>query len=401
MAERTPSEVWDATTERAGELATTVAEASRVTFRQRLVDLRWSLPAVAQTAIGAAVAWLVATELFGHSNAFFAPISAIIALGLTYGQRTRRALELAFGVALGIGIADAIVIALGSGAWQLALVVALAMLGAIALGGTGLVITQAASSAVLVATIQVPTTFTFTRFVDALIGGTVAVIINLLISPIDPVALARRKADPLLETLAASLDEIAAVLTQRDHDAAIDAIVRARAVDDTVHEFASSVRISVETARYAPARRRRRGEIARFAEAAPQLDLLARNLRVLARGALRAVDLQAHVPSEAVLAIQDLAAAVRALREELLRGKEPELARKAALRAAGRTTLVLEETNNLAISVIVGQVRSMAADLLRGMGMTGEESRVAVRHAAGEVAAEKRAADRAGIPPTG
>ena len=60
---------------------------------------------------------------------------------------------------------------------------------------------------------------------------------------------------------------------------------------------------------------------------------------------------------------------------------------------------MLEETNNLAISVIVGQVRAMAADLLRGMGMTPQESRVAVRQAAGEVAQERRAADRAQAPP--
>jgi hypothetical protein len=158
------------------------------------------------------------------------------------------------------------------------------------------------------------------------------------------------------------------------------------------------VRVSVETARYAPARRRKRGEIARFAEAAPQLDILARNMRVLSRAVLRAVDLDAHVPPEAILAIEDLAVAVRALREELLHGEAPERSRQATLRAAARTTLVLEETNNLAISVIVGQVRSMAADLLRGIGMTGEESRVAVRRAAGEVAAERRAADRAATP---
>jgi len=400
VPDRSASDVWDATTERAGEMASNVAEASRVTARQRVSDLRWSLPAVAQTAIGAAIAWVLATDVFGHPNAFFAPMSVIITLGLTYGQRTRRAVELSFGVALGIGVGDAIIIALGSGAWQLALVVALAMLVAIVLGGKGLAVTQAATSAVLVATIQVPTGFTFTRFFDALIGCGVALAINLLIAPLDPVALARRTAGPLLTQLAGGLDAVALALQARDHDAAVDALLQARAIDDAVHEFASGVTVSVETARYAPLRRRHRGEIDRFAQAAPALDLLARNTRVLARGVLRAVDVDAHVPPEAILAIHDLAAAVRCLQEELLSGQQPRTATRAALRAAGRTTLVLEETNNLAISVIVGQVRAMAADLLRGMGMSPEESRVAVRHAAGEVAAEQRAADRAQAPPT-
>ena len=52
-----------------------------------------------------ACAWrwhLVATELVGHPKPFFAPVAAIITLGITVGQRGRRAAELALGVAVGI-----------------------------------------------------------------------------------------------------------------------------------------------------------------------------------------------------------------------------------------------------------------------------------------------------------
>ena len=37
------------------------------------------------------VAWLVATEVVGHARPFFAPVSAMITLGLTQGERGRRA----------------------------------------------------------------------------------------------------------------------------------------------------------------------------------------------------------------------------------------------------------------------------------------------------------------------
>ena len=42
----------------------------------------------------------------------------MITLGLTQGQRGRRAVEVVLGVTLGIAIADLLVILLGTGWWQ-------------------------------------------------------------------------------------------------------------------------------------------------------------------------------------------------------------------------------------------------------------------------------------------
>src|SRR3712207_8609245 len=47
----------------------------------------------------------------------------------------------------------------------------------------------------------------------------------------------------------------------------------------------------------------------------------------------------------------------------------PEEARRWALEAARTATEILEERHELAISVLVGQVRSAAVDLLRSTGM--------------------------------
>jgi hypothetical protein len=40
---------------------------------------------------------------------------------------------------------------------------------------------------------------------------------------------------------------------------------------------------------------------------------------------------------------------------------------------------VLEQTTNLSVSVIVGQVRSTAVDLLRSVGMDPDEARARIR----------------------
>jgi redox-regulated HSP33 family molecular chaperone len=105
---------------------------------------------------------------------------------------------------------------------------------------------------------------------------------------------------------------------------------------------------------------------------------------VLARGAIRAVQLDENVPPEVADALGELAAAVRALAAALDSDHDFAAAREHAGRAAGIATLVLEGTTNLSVSVIVGQVRSTATDLMTGTGMSYDEATVAVREAISE-----------------
>ena len=53
-----------------------------------------------------------------------------------------------------------------------------------------------------------------------------------------------------------------------------------------------------------------------------------------------------------------------------------------AVEAARHASAVLEQTTNLSVSVIVGQVRSTAVDLLRTTGMEPAAARARVRDAA-------------------
>jgi hypothetical protein len=57
-----------------------------------------------------------------------------------------------------------------------------------------------------------------------------------------------------------------------------------------------------------------------------------------------------------------------------------------AVRAAARATLVLEQTANLSVSVIVVQVRSAAVDLLRGWGLSRHDAERRVRETARSLA---------------
>jgi uncharacterized membrane protein YgaE (UPF0421/DUF939 family) len=373
--------------DRADPLLEEAAERSRVSMRTRLERLRLSWRSVLQAGVAAGAAWLVATEVFGHADPFFAPVSAIITLGLTISQRGRRAVEVAIGVAVGIAVGDLLVLAIGSGSAQLALVVMLATALALFLGSGQMLATQAAVSAALVATIQPPTDgVTFARFLDALAGGTIALIVNGLVLPADRLAMVRRAARPLLDELAATLEDVARAIVERDRGLAEQALLRARGIDELSARFADAVDVSRETTRYAPPRRRLRGRVETYADAAAQIDLAVRNVRVLARGSIRAVRLDENVPPETAEAVQELAAAVRASAGALEDRRAVEHVRRHALRAAAVATLVLEGTGNLSVSVIVGQVRSTATDLLAATGVEPDEAADAVRRAVAEAA---------------
>ena len=287
-------------------------------------------------------------------------------------------------MAVGIAVGDLLVLAIGVGAAQLSIVVMLATALALFLGSGHMLATQAAVSAALVATIQPPTDgFTFDRFLDSLTGAVIALIVNALLLPADPVAMARHAARPLLEELAATLDDIAAAILERDRGLAEAALRRARGLDELSTRFVDAVVVSRETTRYAPPRRRLRGRVERYGDIAAQADLAVRNVRVLARACIRAVRLDENVPPPVADAVRELAAAVRALADAIDRTGTMEQVREHALHAAATATRVLEGTGNLSVSVIVGQVRSTATDLLAGTGMSPSEAVEEVSRAVG------------------
>ena len=366
---------------RRDELWEQAADVSRAGLRTRRERITAGARPILHTSVAAALAWLVATELFGHSQPFFAPISAVVTLGLTVGERRRRAIELAIGVAVGIAIADLLVAAIGSGTWQIAVITALAMAGATLVGGGALLASQAGASAVLVATLQPPDGgFDFDRFFDALIGSGVAIAVSSLILPVNPMRLVHEYVQPVLTRLVAALNQIALALETRKAEATDDALLAVGRLDAAHDNFVEALDAAGDAARLSPRRRQNLGGVDRYAVAGGELGLAIENLRALARGVARAIALDDTVPNEAVEAVRQLSECARAL-DGYLQGDDPEAARSAAVRAAGLANAVLDETSNLSALHIVGQIRLAAVDLMRATGVDRAEAQDLVRTA--------------------
>ena len=356
-------------------------------LRRRLsaaVDrLRANLWSILQTSVAASAAYFLAVLVPGHQQPFFAPIAAVVCLSLALGQRGRRAVELAIGVAVGLVVADLIVFLIGTGAARIGVVVALAMAAAVMFSGRTLLVNQAAISAILVVVLQPSNTiFAPGRLIDALIGGGVALVIHHLF-PVNPERVVEQAARPIFDELAATLEEIAVALENGDLERAERALSRSREVDERVRGFDEALSAGHETARLSPTRRRALKHLKLYASARVRMELAVINVRVLARGAANAIRRGDEIPPLIPKAVLDLSQAVESLAAYLEESEEPEEARRFALKAAQRATEALKERHDLATSVLVGQVRSATVDVLRSTGMDQASALKVLEEAAG------------------
>ncbi|TDB99836.1 aromatic acid exporter family protein [Nonomuraea longispora] len=343
--------------------------------KERLSTFGLMAPSIAQCALGAALAWLVAIEVLGHPRPIFAPISVLICVGVGLGQRLRRLIEMVVGVSLGVGVGDLLVSWIGSGAWQLALVVALAMAVAALLNSGALFVAQAGSSAVLVATL-VPGDGVggLDRMADALTGGIIGIAAVALL-PASPFMIAAKHLSGVLDALSTMLEEAAAAIEKRDVDLAAEALEEARHTQGAVEEFEAALKTSKEIAMISPVHWHRRARLARYETAAVPVDLALRNARVLIRRTLASLGEVSPPPAALAEAMREVSEAALLLQLELGAGREPTLARQALLAVAAR-----ERPPQLGFSahVIIAQLRSVVVDLLQATGMDNEEATAAL-----------------------
>nr|WP_201748846.1 FUSC family protein [Micromonospora acroterricola] len=340
--------------------------------------LRHGWRPVLEATLAATVAWLLATRLLGHPQPFFAPAAALIVLGQARGQRIRRAVEVVLGVAAGVLVADLVVQALGpGGTWTVFTVILLTVLLAVAFGATGVTLVQAAVSALYLVVVAPPDgSLVPFRFVDALIGGAVALAVSLLVDARRPLAPLVAEVRRTFDELAALLDGIADALDCRDEAAARDALARARDMDAQVAGLRDGVLAAGEALRLNLRRRRHIGRLRSVDESIRQIDYAVRNVRVLARAGVTLSRLHAPAPPELGGALRSLAEAVgeagAALaadldgREEAADGHAAR-AEDAALAAVHTAGQLFASTQTLPLAMIIGQVRATAIDLLRGL----------------------------------
>ncbi|WP_243707956.1 FUSC family protein [Micromonospora sp. KC606] len=357
----------------------------RATLHDRLHRVRMAFGLALQAGVAAALAWFAAHELLGNPQPVFAPISAVGTLAASVGQRLRRTVELIIGVAVGVLLGDVLIYFLGTGGWQLGLVVTSAILLTIFFGGSVAVVIQAAATAVLIVTLSPSTQdLEIPRFVDAFIGGGIALLVTAILLPLDPLRVINRAARPALDLLSEQLDVCAEALRRRDRDSAQRALERLRENKEELATFIEAIEGAKETITISPARWHRRSELTHYAEAADPIDRAMRNSGTLIRRSVTLIEDEEPIPEPMPDAVAHLAESVRLLRQEFAAGEEPTKARERSLRAVSEAGRAYAQGVGFSGSVVIAQVRTTASDLLVASGIQQEDANRLVRKSFGE-----------------
>lgn len=338
--------------------------ASLASRLQRWRTKRWQ---IVQCALAAGVAWFLAKDLLGHELPVFAPIAAVVSLGTSYAQRLRRVAEVTAGVSIGVLLGDLLVSQVGSGAWQITLIVGLAMTAALMLDAGTLFVNQAAIQSIFVVALLPGTGESWTRCIDALVGGAVALVAATVV-PAAALRRPREQAATVLDKVAALLRGAGEVMVDGEAGHGLDLLADARDTDHLIRRLQAASDEGMAVVASSPFRVRHRPGIKMMVELVDPLDRALRSTRVLVRHVAVAAYHRREIPTSYSRLAAELAAAVDIAVDELRADRQADAARPALL-AVGAGTGIVERSEHMTAEVVLAQLRSVVVDLLMLTGM--------------------------------
>jgi uncharacterized membrane protein YgaE (UPF0421/DUF939 family) len=159
-------------------------------------------------------------------------------------------------VVIGVAIGDLFVALVGSGPWQIGAVVAVAVILAIAFDGSSTIMTQAGGAAVLIVALQpVKPDLDVPRAANAALGGAVGLLVYLVLFPLNPVRLIKRRAHPVIDVFATELATVVDALSARDLNGVESALHRLRDADAKLRDARDALSTARVVVTLVPARR--------------------------------------------------------------------------------------------------------------------------------------------------
>ncbi len=344
---------------------------SKVTFKDRLHRVRRSWRLLVRLAVATGSAYAIARYGFGHPQPFFAPIAAVIALTAGAGRRQRIVFEMVLGVAFGVLVGELLIQVIGRGVWQIALVAALTAVVAMLFNLSGIALTQAVNSGLLLAAVlPYPGAGNpaVTRFIDALVGGLCGLAMVLLL-PRNTVRDIDESQQTLLGRLASILAKIAESLRTNDSDLAGLALTQAREAQPLIDSLRATSASVTEVAQLAPLRWNQRADVQRYADSVNDLDNAIRDTRVLARRAAAMLRHGEQAPSGLASSVDALVEAIEIYANDFATSTELARANERLVEASAEAILALSDGLTINTASIAAQIRSLAADLLMAGGV--------------------------------
>jgi uncharacterized membrane protein YgaE (UPF0421/DUF939 family) len=324
---------------------------------------------IVQAAVASGLAWWLTHDVLGHPQPFFAPIAAAISLSAAVGRRWRNAVQMMFGVTLGIAIAEGVVVITGIGVLPLTLCVLIAMAAGVLFSSVPMFVNQSAASAILVVALR-SSGIAGERLIDAWIGGGCALAISMLLFPPHPLPLLARSIRGALQGVADALHGAAEALSRRRANDADTTLAITQSVHDRLAALTQARAAARDVVQLAPLRRRYRPDIERADMRAAHVGLLANTALTLIRLSAAVLDSGEEPPAHLAPSLEELADATGTLARGATTS-ERERVRRAVRNLAEQPA---SSYGPPAIAAAELQLHAAAFDLLRVMRDQDEDA---------------------------
>ena len=354
--------------------------------QSRLKRVRKRLLPITQTGLAAGVAYWLAKDVIGHVQPFFAPIAVVIIIGMNGGDRINKAWDIALGCTLGVLVGDLVFARVGSGAWQIALIVSGSLLIASFFSKSQLLNNQVAIGSILIATIMPPGAAVtgLDRTVDAFVGCAVAMV-TLALIPQAPLASARAEIATIMGLMSSVLDDVALGLSTSKPDHIREALDLIRGTQSRIDDMSAAIQSGQESSRISPFLWSQRRSVNSLSLVIPSVDNAVRTTRVLARRALVLCEDGDAITDKQVEIIDTLARVSlefselydvnsRRAQAEVI----PELVNDLRAAAQDASMEVAGDDAVLSAYAILAQTRSLIVDMLQSCGMSRESALAAL-----------------------
>jgi hypothetical protein len=310
-----------------------------------------SLPAIIQITTAVAASYAIAHWGLGHATPVLAVTVTINSLGFARDARPRRVAETLLGILLGVALADTLSLFLGTGIWQLVVVLLVVFVVGRAVSPNPAFALAAALPSALVVLLPTTTGGPYGRSLDA------------------------RDRTVLFSVVVESVGSVVDSLEDADPAAAALALERLRRTQSLVDAWRASLDTAVAVARVSPWLRSRLADYRRNVRVLDAADLATRHLRTFSRR----VDFLVRdgVPRPAIAGlVETTGAGIRMLGEELDDPQVAGAARSLLADLARRLDpVVVVPDAGIADASVVLLLRPLVVDLLVGTGMSGDDAR--------------------------
>ncbi len=314
-------------------------------------------------ALAAGLAWLLSHTLL-DSPGSYAPITAIVAMGLGRERRIWRSVVLIGGLLLGTLVAELAGQVLGVGWWQVGMVLGVSGLLAGLLFDKELAVTYATINAVVLYGLPGSEGWLPTRVLDGIVGVGAALVVTFGIAPSRPrrqlAARLRRVADRAADGLESAAQALRSEIDDRRPDAVRTASAR---IDQELQRVSGTVEHALDLARWAPIRRPDADAVERLVESSSALVDALTTASTVVRLADRAVVNDAAVGEDLVGGVERAATAIRTLVDDIVAERRPADAVVDDCRSAV-DALLSEPADRAVVIAIQEEVRGLLDDLI-------------------------------------